>query len=122
WGRMAPQVRRSGSVCRGAFILAEAGLLDGRRATTHWGSCAQLAQRSPRVTVEPDPIFVRDGSVYPSAGVTAGMDRALALIEEDFGADLAVATARQMVLFLKRPGGQSQFSAQLAPPAATRMP
>jgi len=120
--RIAPQVRRIGSVCSGAFVLAEAGLLDGRRATTHWGSCAQLAQRYPRVTVESDPIFVRDGNVYTSAGVTAGMDLALALIEEDFGADLAVATARQMVVFLKRPGGQSQFSAQLATQVASRMP
>lgn len=120
--RMAERVRRIGSVCSGAFLLAEAGLLDGRRATTHWGVCAALAHRYPRVTIEPDPIFVRDGNVYTSAGITAGMDLALALIEEDFGSELAVATARQMVVFLKRPGGQSQFSAQLATQAADREP
>lgn len=120
--RMAPRVRRFGSVCSGTFILAEAGLLDGRRATTHWNNCADLAQRYPKVRVEPDPIFVRDGSIYTSAGVTAGMDLALALVEEDHGRELALRVARQLVLFLRRPGGQSQFSAQLAVQAAEREP
>jgi transcriptional regulator GlxA family with amidase domain len=120
--RMARRVRRIASVCSGTFLLAEAGLLDGRRATTHWEVCGELARRYPRVIVEEDPIFVRDGSVYTSAGVTAGMDRALALVEEDHGRDVALRVARQLVVFLKRPGGQSQFSAQLAVQAADREP
>jgi transcriptional regulator GlxA family with amidase domain len=120
--RLAPRVRRLGSVCSGSFILAEAGLLDGRRATTHWMWCRTLAERYPRVRVDPDPIFVRDGNVYTSAGVTAGMDLALALVEDDCGRELALRAARQMVLFLRRPGGQSQFSAQLAVQAADREP
>ncbi len=120
--RAAPRVRRLASVCSGAFLLAEAGLLDGRRATTHWASCADLARRYPRVKVEPDPIFVRDGNVYTSAGVTSGMDLALALVEEDHGRELALAVARWLVLFLKRPGGQSQFSAQLSVQLASRQP
>src|SRR5712691_4372667 len=120
--RIAPRVRRLASVCTGAFLLAEAGLLDGRRATTHWGSCRQLAERYPRVTVDPDLIFVRDGRVYTSAGVTAGMDLALALVEEDHGREVALAVARELVMFLKRPGGQSQFSAQLMAQAADREP
>jgi transcriptional regulator GlxA family with amidase domain len=119
---MAPRVRRLGSVCSGAFLLAEAGLLDGRRATTHWGWCKVLAERHPAVRVDPDPIFVRDGNVYTSAGVTAGMDLALALVEEDHGRALALQVARQLVLFLRRPGGQSQFSAQLAVQSADREP
>jgi transcriptional regulator GlxA family with amidase domain len=118
----APRVRRLASVCSGAFLLAEAGLLDGRRATTHWSVCAELARRYPRVKVDPDPIFVRDGSVYTSAGVTSGMDLSLALVEEDHGRELALAAARWLVLFLKRPGGQSQFSAQLASQLASREP
>jgi transcriptional regulator GlxA family with amidase domain len=112
--RASRRVRRLASVCSGAFLLAEAGLLDGRRATTHWGSVALLARRYPQLTVEPDLIFVRDGNVYTSAGVTAGIDLALALVEEDLGHDLALAVARQLVVFLKRPGGQSQFSSALA--------
>jgi transcriptional regulator GlxA family with amidase domain len=120
--RMARRVRRLGSVCSGTFLLAEAGLLDGRRATTHWQFCRELAQRYPRVAVDEDPIFVRDGNVYTSAGVTAGMDLALALVEEDHGREIALAVARQLVLFLKRPGGQSQFSAQIAVQAADREP
>jgi transcriptional regulator GlxA family with amidase domain len=120
--RLAPRVRRLGSVCSGSFLLAEAGLLDGRRATTHWMWCDSLAQRYPRVRVDPDPIFVRDGNVWTSAGVTAGMDLALALVEDDLGREIALHTARQMVLFLRRPGGQSQFSAQLATQAADRQP
>jgi transcriptional regulator GlxA family with amidase domain len=120
--RLAPRVRRLGSVCSGSFLLAEAGVLDGRRATTHWMWCDSMAQRYPRVQVDPDPIFVRDGNVWTSAGVTAGMDLALALVEDDLGRDVALHTARQMVLFLRRPGGQSQFSAQLAAQAADRQP
>jgi transcriptional regulator GlxA family with amidase domain len=120
--RMAPRVRRLGSVCSGTFLLAEAGLLDGKRATTHWSVCDRLAARYPAVRIESDPIFVRDGNVYSSAGVTAGIDLALALVEEDHGRELALQTARQLVVFLKRPGGQSQFSAQLAAQAAEREP
>ena len=120
--RMAPRVRRIGSVCSGTFVLAEAGLLRGRRVTTHWGSCRALAARYPEIEVDADPIFVRDGNLYTSAGVTAGMDLALALLEEDHGRDLALAVARQLVLFLRRPGGQSQFSAQLAAQSAEREP
>ena len=102
---------------RGAFLLARAGLLDGRRATTHWRSCDALARLFPRVRVEPDRIYVRDGRIATSAGVTAGMDLALALLEDDLGGELARDVARQLVLFLRRPGGQSQFSVQLASPA-----
>ncbi|MBX3023606.1 DJ-1/PfpI family protein [bacterium] len=111
WSR---RVRRLASVCSGAFILAEAGLLDGRRATTHWRAAARLARRYPRVRVEADAIFVRDGRLWTSAGVTAGIDMALAMVAEDLGHALALAVARRMVVFLKRPGGQSQFSAHLA--------
>jgi transcriptional regulator GlxA family with amidase domain len=114
----AAQARRVASVCTGAFLLAAAGLLDGRRAATHWMYCAKLAQRFPAVHVEPDPIFVRDGPVWTSAGVTAGIDLALALVEEDLGHSVALAVARYLVLFLKRPGGQAQFSAALALQAA----
>ena len=120
--RQSQKVRRIGSVCTGAFILAEAGILHGRHATTHWGSCARLAETYPDVTVEPDRIFVREGSIYTSAGVTAGMDLALALVEEDFGREVALAVARELVLFLHRPGGQAQFSAQLAVQFAERQP
>jgi transcriptional regulator GlxA family with amidase domain len=119
---MLPRVRRLGSVCTGSFVLAAAGLLDGRRATTHWSACDLLASRHPKVTVEPDPIFVRDGKLWTSAGVTAGMDLALAMVEEDHGHDVALAVARELVLFLKRPGGQSQFSVQLAAQCADREP
>ena len=107
----AERVERIASVCTGAFLLAEAGLLAGRRATTHWRHCERLAREFPDSTVEPDAIFVRDGRVWCSAGITAGMDMALAMVEEDHGRDLALAVARRLVLFLKRPGGQSQFSA-----------
>lgn len=120
--RMAPRVRRLGSVCTGAFLLAEAGLLDGRRATTHWRRCGELADRYPRVTVDPDPIFVRAGRVYTSAGVTAGMDLALALVEEDEGHEVALAVARELVMFVKRPGGQSQFSVPLMAQATDHQP
>lgn len=119
-GRLAASARRVTSVCSGAFVLAQAGLLDGRRATTHWRACELLARTFPLVTVEPDPIYVRDGNVYTSAGVTAGMDLALALVEDDHGRDLALSIARRLVLFLCRPGNQSQFSAQLHTQIAER--
>jgi transcriptional regulator GlxA family with amidase domain len=108
--RLAARARRVASVCTGAFVLAEAGLLDGRRATTHWAYCAPLAKAYPAVRVEADAIFVRDAKVVTAAGVTAGVDLALALVEEDHGADLARQVARWLVVFLQRPGGQSQFS------------
>jgi transcriptional regulator GlxA family with amidase domain len=120
--RLAQESRRVASVCSGAFLLAEAGLLDGRRATTHWGSCDLLAELYPQVTVEPDPIFVRDGDVWTSAGVTAGIDLSLAMVEDDLGRDVALGVARRLVVFLKRPGGQSQFSVQLAGQFADREP
>lgn len=110
------------SVCTGGLLLAEAGLLDGRRATTHWYACEQMARDYPRVTVEPDPIYVRDGPVATSAGVTAGIDLALALVEEDHGRELALRIARHLVVFLRRPGNQAQFSAQLAAQTAQRDP
>jgi transcriptional regulator GlxA family with amidase domain len=110
----APRAQRVTSVCTGAFALATAGLLDGRRATTHWAYCRALARTHPAVTVDDEPIYVRDGDVWTSAGVTAGMDLALALVEEDLGSEIALETARWLVLFLKRPGGQAQFSAGLA--------
>jgi len=115
WIRSAAQrSRRVTSVCSGAFLLARAGLLDGRSATTHWATCARLAQLFPEVTVDPDPIFIRDGNVWTSAGVTAGMDLALALVEDDLGPERAREIARYLVLFVQRSGGQTQFSAQLA--------
>ena len=118
--RLATDARRVTSVCSGAFVLATAGLLDGKRATTHWRVCDLLAELFPAITVEPDPIFVRDGNVTTSAGVTSGMDMALALVEEDHGRDVALAIARRLVLFLRRPGNQSQFSAQLGAQLAER--
>jgi transcriptional regulator GlxA family with amidase domain len=120
--RAAPRCRRVASVCNGAFLLARAGLLEGRRATTHWAACPALAGRHPEIEVEPDAIFVKDGDVYTSAGVTAGMDLSLALVEEDLGRRAALEVARWLVLFLKRPGGQSQFSAQLSAQIAEREP
>jgi len=115
--RGAARSRRVCSVCTGAFLLAEAGLLDGRRATTHWAACEELARRYPAIMVEPDPIFIRDGDIATSAGVTAGIDLALALVEEDLGPELAREVARWLVLFLKRPGGQAQFSGALEGPS-----
>jgi transcriptional regulator GlxA family with amidase domain len=112
--RLAAGARRTCSVCGGAFLLAAAGLLDGRRATTHWAVCGRLATSFPAVDVEPDRIYVRDGDVFTSAGVSAGIDLALALVEEDHGSELARRVARWLVLFLHRPGGQSQFSERLA--------
>jgi transcriptional regulator GlxA family with amidase domain len=114
----AGKARRVASVCTGAFLLAASGVLDGRRAATHWSSCAELARRFPKVRVEADPIFVRDGSVWTSAGVTAGIDLALAFVEEDLGRTFALAVARYLVVFLKRPGGQAQFSTALSLQAA----
>ncbi|MEV0266746.1 GlxA family transcriptional regulator [Streptomyces sp. NPDC050617] len=120
--RRAPAADRIVSVCTGALLLAEAGLLDGRRATTHWAECAALAERFPAVQVDPEPIFVRDGKVATSAGITSGIDLALALVEEDLGRDAALAIARHLVVFLRRPGNQTQFSAQLAAQTAQRRP
>ena len=115
WVRfMAPRVRRLVSVCTGAFLLAETGLLDGRRATTHWAYCDSLAADYPAVRVEADRIFLRDGVISTSGGITSGIDLALALLEEDWGRESALLTARYMVVFLQRPGGQSQFSSYLA--------
>jgi transcriptional regulator GlxA family with amidase domain len=111
--RRAGMARRVASVCSGAFLLATTGLLDDRRAVTHWGRCADFAARFPRVRLDPDPIFIEDGKFWTSAGVTAGIDLALALVEADLGRDMALAVARQLVVFLKRPGGQSQFSTAL---------
>ena len=107
----ASGARRTASVCSGAYLLARAGLLDGRRATTHWERCADFARRYRKVRVEPDKIFVRDGDIWTSAGITAGIDLALALIADDLGEDIARAVARQLVVYYRRPGGQSQFSA-----------
>ena len=104
------KVRRICSVCTGTFFLAEAGVLNGKRAVTHWEMCERLASQYPDIQVETDPIFVTDGNVYTSAGISAGMDLALALVEEDFGRALALDVAKQMVLYLKRPGSQSQYS------------
>lgn len=105
------KTRRFASVCSGAFLLAEAGLLDGRRATTHWASTDHFARRYPRVKLDAERIFIRDGDVWTSAGISAGIDLALALIEDDCGADVARRTAQQLVVHQRRPGGQSQFSA-----------
>ncbi|MEU9295149.1 GlxA family transcriptional regulator [Streptomyces sp. NPDC048266] len=118
----APDAGRLVSVCTGALLLAEAGLLDGHRATTHWATCDHLARRYPEVDVDPDPIFVRDGRLSTSAGVTAGIDLALALVEEDLGRDVALTVARHLVVFLRRPGNQAQFSAQLSAQTARREP
>jgi transcriptional regulator GlxA family with amidase domain len=120
--RVAPRARRTASVCTGAFLLARAGLLDGRRATTHWAWAEELARRHPDVDVDADPIFLRDGPIWTSAGVTAGMDLALALVEEDLDRDAALTIARHLVLFLRRPGNQSQFSATLAAQEPDREP
>jgi transcriptional regulator GlxA family with amidase domain len=109
-----PQARRFGSICTGAFALGAAGLIAGKRVTTHWAFGAELARRHPSAIVDDDCIFIRDGNLYTSAGISAGIDLALALVEEDHGRDLALAVARYLVLFLKRSGGQAQFSTQLA--------
>ncbi|MEU9143738.1 helix-turn-helix domain-containing protein [Streptomyces sp. NPDC048349] len=117
--RGEPRPRRIGSICAGAHLLADAGLLEGLRATTHWLTAAQLAADHPEVDVDPDPIFIRSGRVWTCAGVTSGMDMALAMVAEDHGQAVALATARMMVMYMKRSGGQSQFSVPLsvqAPP------
>ena len=109
----AKTARRMTSVCTGAFILAEAGLLEGKRATTHWSRTDGFARRFPNVRLEPDRIFIKEGSIWTSAGITAGIDLSLALIAEDLGEDVARKTAQQLVVYHRRPGGQSQFSALL---------
>lgn len=118
--RLAPRTRRVASVCVGAHILADAGLLDGKRATTHWSTAAQLADEHPTVTFDADPIFIRQGNVWTGAGLTACLDLTLALVADDVGLEYALRVARQLVMFLKRPGGQSQFSVALHPVSTTR--
>jgi transcriptional regulator GlxA family with amidase domain len=117
-----PRAGRLVSVCTGALLLAEAGLLEGRRVTSHWSVCDKLAREHPGIEVDPDPIYVRDGTLATSAGVTSGIDLALALVEEDVGRDIALSVARHLVVFLRRPGNQAQFSAQLAAQTARREP
>lgn len=112
--RQQPRVRRMASVCTGALILAEAGLLHGRRATTHWAYCDALSGADAEIEVDSEAIYVQDGNLYTSAGVTAGMDLALALVEEDWGQETALAVAQALVMYMKRPGGQSQFSSLIA--------
>ena len=116
--RRARRVRRVASICTGAFVLARAGILAGRRVTTHWRALAELRALAPDATVEDDPLYIKDGPVYTSAGITAGIDLAVTLVEEDLGAELALDVARTLVMFLHRPGGQSQFSAALRQPTA----
>lgn len=116
--QLTEQARCTASVCTGAFLLAAAGLLDGRRATTHWREASQLALRFPAVQVEPDAIFVQDGPVMTSAGVSAGIDLSLAIVEQRHGAQVARAVARDLVVFMQRPGGQSQFSVRSQAPHA----
>jgi transcriptional regulator GlxA family with amidase domain len=120
--RTSAAARRTASVCTGAFLLAAAGLLDGRNATTHWAAADELARQHPAVSVDPEPIFLRDGPIWTSAGVTAGMDLALALVEEDLDREAALLIARHLVLFLRRPGNQAQFSATLAAQEPTTEP
>ncbi len=114
------RARRTASVCTGAYLLAAAGLLDNRRATTHWSHCDDLARSYTRVHVDPDPVFINDGHIWTSAGITAGIDLALALVEQDLGPQVALSAARELVVFLKRPGGQSQFSTALSAQQAAR--
>ncbi len=118
--RASLKARRTTSICTGAYLLAAAGLLDGHRATTHWAFCDGFRQRFPEVQLDPEPIFIRDGDLWTSAGVTAGIDLALALVEDDLGSEVALTVARMMVVFLKRPGGQAQFSGGLAAQQASR--
>jgi transcriptional regulator GlxA family with amidase domain len=120
--KVAKRSRRIGSICTGTFLLAQAGLLDGRRVTTHWRFAAQLARRYPKIQVDPDPIWIQDGRYYTTAGVTSGIDLSLALLEDDHGAALALDVARMMVVFLKRPGNQTQFSVSLAAQMTERKP
>jgi transcriptional regulator GlxA family with amidase domain len=118
--KMDKQARRVCSICTGAYLLADAGLLNGKRATTHWRFVESFARRHPDVSWDPNPIFVQDGHIYTSAGITAGMDLCLALIEADYGSTLALDVARHMVIFLRRPGSQAQFSVTLSAQAAER--
>jgi len=118
----ADRSRRVASICTGAFLVAAAGLLDGKRAVTHWNFCDRLAREFPKVNVLPNPIFLRDGSIYTSAGITAGIDLSLALVEEDHGHQTALTVARQLVMFLVRPGGQAQYSHMLSRQATTSEP
>jgi transcriptional regulator GlxA family with amidase domain len=118
--RQADMVRRLGSICSGALLLAAAGLLEQRSVTTHWSISSQLARRFPSTKVEQDRIYIRDGSIYTSAGVSAGMDLALALVEEDMGSEIALQVARRLLMYLKRPGGQSQFAEQPSASVAER--
>lgn len=117
---MSSKVDRLAAVCTGSFLLAEAGLLDGCQATTHWDYCQKLAKTYPEVTVKPDRIFIQDGKIFTSGGITSGIDLALSILEDDWGRDLALYVARFLVVFLKRPGGQSQFSAYLSNEACHR--
>ena len=119
---MSGRVRRIGSICTGAYLLGAAGILDGRRVVTHWRYCSDLARRFPKINVEADPIFLKDGNVYTSAGVTAGIDLALWMVEEDHGTRRSLEIARDLVIFLRRPGGQSQFSTLLAAQVSVRRP
>ena len=118
----AERSRRVASICTGAFLVAAAGLLDGKRAVTHWNFCDRLAREFPKVNVLPNPIFLRDGSIYTSAGITAGIDLSLALVEDDHGHQTALTVARQLVMFLVRPGGQAQYSHMLSRQATTSEP
>ncbi|HEX8008125.1 MAG TPA: DJ-1/PfpI family protein [Trebonia sp.] len=120
--RHAREAGRVASVCTGAFLLAEAGLLTGRRVTTHWAHCGELADQYPDISVDPEPVFIKDGNLATSAGITAGIDLALAMVEDDLGRDAALAVARALVVFLRRPGSQAQFSAQLSAQVAERAP
>lgn len=117
---VAPNCRRVATVCTGTFLAAEAGLLDGRTVTTHWARAERLQQDFPSLTVDPDPIYTRDGNLWTSAGVTAGIDLSLALVEEDLGTEVAQTVARWLVMFLHRPGGQTQFAAPVWAPRAER--
>ncbi len=117
---VAPRCRRVAAVCTGAFLAAEAGLLDGRRVTTHWAQADRLAAEFPALRVDPDPIYIRDGKYWTSAGVTAGIDLALAMVENDLGAEVAQTVARWLVMFLHRPGGQTQFASPVWVPRAQR--
>jgi transcriptional regulator GlxA family with amidase domain len=120
--KTSKHARRTASVCTGAFVLAEAGLLDGKRVTTHWYFSQKLQQEYPNINVDPEPLFIRDGNIVTSAGVTSGIDLALSLVEEDLGADIALRVARALVLFIRRSGGQSQFSTALAFQSSSRLP
>jgi transcriptional regulator GlxA family with amidase domain len=120
--RAATQSRRVASICTGAFLLAEAGLLNGKQAVTHWNFCDRLAKEYPKVVVRPEPIYLCDGSIYTSAGITAGIDLSLALVEEDHGHETALKIARFLIMFLVRPGGQAQYSHMLSHQAITSQP